>query len=235
MAYQVMNAATVRATVRSITDLDADDVSDALLDLYIRDGYYRILDAEKRWPFLEYSFRFTAREGVRSYTLAEITDEPMSQVVSIVDMADTGERLEMVGYDEAESVYIGAYDVPNDPLYYAIWAGQIHLYPTPSKSMELIARGYREPFDWQTEGGDVDASPSLHFPLVYYACSRIYQQLEDPAMADVYKRSFDEGVALAIKNIQTPTSHHALILSGGKTGKRTMRGWVESLGRSQWG
>jgi hypothetical protein len=29
-----------------------------------------------------------------------------------------------------------------------------------------------------TEGA-VDASPNLHFALVYYACSRVYQRLED--------------------------------------------------------
>lgn len=233
MAYQTMTAAQLRSTIRSITDLDADDVSDALLDLYIRDGYYRILDAEKRWPWLEFTFSFNTRVGVRSYTLADITSEPVSQIVSIVDSRDTGERLDMVGYDEAERIYIGAYDVPNDPLYYAVWAGQVHLYPKPNAVVELVARGYREPFDWQTENGDVDAAPSLHFPLVYYAVSRVYQQLEDPTMANVYKQAFDEGVSLAISNIQTPTSHHALVLSGRKTGRRTMRGWVESLGRSQ--
>ena len=51
MAYNTMTAADIRAAVRSITDLDTDDLPDSLLNLYIRDGYYRILDTEKRWPF----------------------------------------------------------------------------------------------------------------------------------------------------------------------------------------
>lgn len=235
MAYRTMTAAELRTTVRNITDLDADDLPDSLLDLYIRDGYYRILDTEKRWPFLEYSFTFRTRDNVRSYTLADITDEPMSQISSIVDNRDTGYRLQMVAYDEAEQIYIGAYDTKNDPMYYAVWGGQIHLYPKPNGSFELTARGYREPFDWQTEGGNVDASPSLHFPLAYYACSRIYQQLEDASMADMYKRAFDEGVALAVNNTKIPNSHVPMILSGNKTGRRTMQGWLESLGRNQWG
>jgi hypothetical protein len=48
MAYQTMTASDLRATVRDITDLDAEDLPDSLLNLYLRDGYYRILDLEKR-------------------------------------------------------------------------------------------------------------------------------------------------------------------------------------------
>ena len=233
MAYNTMTAAKLRETVRSITDLDVEDVSDAILDLYIRDGYYRILDLEKRWSFLETTFTFPARVGVRSYTIADLADEPVSQIVSVVDNTDIGYRLDYISYDEAEEVYVGSYDTNSRPLFYTVWNGQIHLYPKPDKNITLVCRGYREPYDWQTEGGDVDASPNLHFALVYYACSRIYQQLEDPTMSQVYKQSFDEGVALARKNIMEPTSHAPLILSQGKTGHRSSeRAWLQSLGKN---
>jgi hypothetical protein len=236
MAYNTMTAADSRSTVRSITDLDTGDIPDGLLDYYIRDGYYRILDVEKRWPFLEFSFDFVAQQGVRAYDLETIASEPIGQIVSIVDNQDTGYRLEMIGYDEAERTYSGVYDTTGEPLFFALWAGQVHIYPKPNSNRTLTCRGYREPFDWQTEGGEVDASPNLHFALVYYACSRIYQQLEDAAMADMYKRAYDEQVALAGRSTVTPNSHVPLILSQGKTKHRpTFKGWVESLGRAQWG
>jgi len=238
MAFKTMTAADIRDAVRSITDLDSDDLPDELLNLYIRDGYYRILDTEKRWSFLEYSFSFNTRTGVRAYDVAELTDEPLGQIVSIVDNRGVGFRLDMIGYDMAEATYIGSYDTPSDPLFYAVWAGQIHLYPKPNNVRTLVCRGYREPFDWQTEGGAVDAPPSLHFALVYYACSRVYQQLEDSAMAEMYKRAFDEGVALAVRTATTPTSHNMMILSHGQThNKRSANGWFRSLGsnRSNWG
>ena len=44
MAYVQMTATAPRDTVRSITDLDAEDLPDSLLNVYLRDGYYRILD-----------------------------------------------------------------------------------------------------------------------------------------------------------------------------------------------
>jgi hypothetical protein len=42
MAYAQMTATSLRQTVRDITDLDSEDLPDSLLNLYIRDGYYRI-------------------------------------------------------------------------------------------------------------------------------------------------------------------------------------------------
>lgn len=233
MAYQTMTATSLRQTVRDITDLDSDDLPDSLLNLYIRDGYYRILDLEKRWSFLEKSFTFSTVAEQRDYTIANFTADPISQVVSIIDSTGVGTRLDMVGHDTAEQTYMGSYDTSGDPLFYSVWEGKVHLYPKPNNVRTLSVRAYREPIDWQTTGGAVDASPNLHFALVYYACSRVYQRLEDAVMADAYKRSFDEGVALARTNIMKPTSHAHMVLSAGRTkGRPTFNGWIESLGRN---
>jgi hypothetical protein len=233
MAYSTMTAASLRQTVRDIVDLDAEDLPDSLLNLYIRDGYYRILDVEKRWGFLEQTFTFNTIANQRSYAIETLTGEPISQVVSILDNTGIGMRLDMVGYDMAEQTYVGSYDTAGDPLFYAIWGGQIHLFPKPNNARSLTVRAYREPIDWQTTGEAVDASPSLHFPLVYYACSRVYQKLEDAAMAAVYKQAFDEGVALARSQIAKPTSHGHLIMAHGQTkGRPTYKGWLQQLGKT---
>ena len=232
MGYQTMTATVLRQTVRDIVDLDADDLPDSLLNLYIRDGYYRILDLEKRWAWLETTFTFNTVQDQRAYSIAAFTADPISQVVSVVDNVGVGARLDMIGYDMAEETYIGSYDTSGDPLFYAVWNGNIHLFPKPNNARTLSVRAYREPIDWQTTGGAVDASPSLHFPLVYYACSRIYQKLEDAQMAAVYKQAFDEGVQLARANITKPTSHGQLVMAHGQTkGRPTFNGWVNRLGR----
>jgi len=233
MAYAKMTASQLRETVRQIVDLDTEDLPDSLLNLYIRDGYYRILDINKRWPWLETSFTFTTTPNVRAYVISSFTIDPISQVVSIVDNTGVGARLEMVGYEEAEGTYIGSYDTAGDPLFYSVWNDRIHLYPKPNTARQMTCRGYREPVDWVGLNDEVDAHPSLHFPLVYYAVSRVYQQLEDAQMSAVYKQSFDEGVALAANNIQKPTSHGPLIMShGATTGRPTYKGWLQNLGRT---
>ena len=228
-----MTATALRQTVRDITDLDAEDLPDSLLNLYLRDGYYRILDLEKRWPWLEKSFTFNTVAEQRAYTISAFTADPMAQIVSIVDNTNVGLRLDMVGYDMAETTYVGSYDTSGDPLFYAVWEGKIHLFPKPNNVRTLTVRGYREPVDWITTEGYVDASPNLHFPLAYYACSRVYQRLEDTVMAQEYKRSFDEGVSLARENISKPTSHAHLRLNAGQTsGRPTFNGWLQMMGKN---
>lgn len=233
MAYATMTATQLRQTIREITDLDAEDLPDSLLNVYIRDGYYRILDLEKRWTFLEKSFTFNTIAEQREYEIAGFTSDPVGQIISLVDPTGTGLRLEMVGHDMGESTYIGSYDTSGDPLFYSVWEGKIHLFPRPSNARIINVRGYREPIDWVDEDGVVDASPSLHFPLVYYACSRVYQRLEDTVMAQEYKRAFDEGVVLAKNNIMKPSSHAHLRLSQGQTsGRPTFNGWMQSMGKA---
>lgn len=228
-----MTATALRQTVRDITDLDAEDLPDSLLNLYLRDGYYRILDLEKRWPWLEKSFTFNTVAEQRAYTISAFTADPMAQIVSIVDNTNVGLRLDMVGYDMAETTYVGSYDTSGDPLFYAVWEGKIHLFPKPNNVRTLTVRGYREPVDWITSEGYVDASANLHFPLAYYACSRVYQRLEDTVMAQEYKRSFDEGVSLARENISKPTSHAHLRLNAGQTsGRPTFNGWLQMMGKN---
>lgn len=233
MAYNQLTAAALRQTVRDITDLDAEDLPDSLLNLYLRDGYYRILDTEKRWPFLEKTFTFNTVANQRAYTISAFTADPIAQVVSIVDNTNVGLRLDMVSHDMAEQTYVGSYDTAGDPLFYTVWEGKIHLFPKPNNVRTLTVRAYREPIDWVTTEGYVDASANLHFALVYYACSRVYQRLEDSVMSAEYKRSFDEGVALAVRNIAKPTSHAHLRLNAGQTsGRPTFNGWLQMMGKN---
>lgn len=233
MAYAQMTAQGLRDVVRDITDLDTTDLPDGLLNMFIRDGYYRILDSGDRWPFLEKSFTFNTVAEQRPYVIADFTADPIAEVISIVDPVGVGYRLNMIGHDEAEATYIGSYDISGDPLFYTVWEGRIHLYPKPNNARTLNVRAYREPIDWITTAGNVDASPNLHFPLAYYACSRVYQRLEDTVMADTYKRAFDEGVALARAAVLQPTSHANLVLNAGRTaGRPTYKGWLQNLGRT---
>jgi hypothetical protein len=233
MAYVQMTATALRDTVRNITDLDAEDLPDSLLNVYLRDGYYRILDLEKRWAFLEKSFTFNTVAEQRPYTISGFTADPISQIVSIVDNNNIGFRLDMVSHDMAEQTYIGSYDTSGDPLFYSIWEGKIHLFPKPNNVRTLVVRAYREPIDWITSEGNVDASANLHFPLVYYACSRVYQRLEDTLMAGEYKRSFDEGVTLASANLSKPTSHANLRLNAGQTsGRPTFNGYLQTMAKN---
>lgn len=227
-----MTPADIRSAVRSVMDLDATDLPDAIINLYMRDGYQHIINLERRWRFLEHSFSFNSVVGQRSYNIDLITAQPLREIISIVVNDSTGNRLELVSFDEAESRYTGALDTPNRPLFYAVWQDQIHLFPKPDIAYPLTVRAYRDPIDWVTGNTYVDAAESLHFPIVYYIVSRVYQTQENAPMAQMYKQSFDESVSIARKDLTRPDSAAPLVLSGGKTGRRTQKGWLQALGHT---
>jgi len=130
MAMSRLTLTQIRDNARAITETESDDVSDALLNLYIQDGYNRIIDLERRWPHLEVSFQFDTANGQRSYTVNNYTNHDIREVVSLVDNVNV--RLEWISYDMAEDYYIGAADAPGRPMFVAFWAGQLHLFPQPS-------------------------------------------------------------------------------------------------------
>jgi hypothetical protein len=82
-------------------------------------------------------------------------------------------------------------------------------------------RGYREPsLEWLNQGDAnstylVDLNQEFHLMLVNFVMMRLFQFQEDPEMAAVYQRHFQEGVAIAKDNITAPNSNQPVILSGG--------------------
>lgn len=218
-----LTLAQIRDTAREITETEADDVSDVLLNLYIRDGYNKIIDLERRWPFLEISFQFNTVQGQKSYPIASLNVPAVREIVSVVDASNV--RLQMISLDLAEENFIGPSDVPGRPLYVAFWGGEISLFPTPNNTLPLKTRGYRLPDDWVGSGSIVDGPEEFDLPLVYHAVSRIYQAQEAPGPAGDYERAFNDGIAFARRDIMKPESYAPIRFAGGGRGR--MRGTLD--------
>ena len=213
MAQVRMTRTDIVNSVRAITEMDAADVSDAVIQLYIRDGYNRIVDLERRWNFLEVSFTFNTVVNQQAYTINDYTAYDMREVISLVDPDNA--RLAYISYDTAEEQFLGPVPLVGQPLFYSMWADQIHLFPTPIDTFPLTCRGYRTPNDWVTDNTAVDGPDAFDIPLVYYAVSRIYQAQEEAQTAAIYERSFNEAIALARKDLTRPPSASPTVLAGG--------------------
>ena len=213
MAQVRMTRTDIVNSVRAITEMDSSDVSDAVLQLYIRDGYNRIIDLERRWNFLEVSFSMTTTAEQKAYTINDFTAHDMREVISILDQDNV--RLDYISYDVAEEQFLVSEESFSDPQFYAMWADQIHLFPVPSSTITLLVRGYRTPNDWVTDNTAVDGPDAFDIPLVYYAVSRIYQAQEEAQTAAIYERSFNEAIALARKDLTRPPSASPTVLAGG--------------------
>lgn len=223
----------IRQLVWDIMDLEDTDLPGALVVQFIRDGFDRIINLERRWPFYETTYTLNTVAGQRDYPITSIGTGNLREVVSILDNSSAGNRLSIVSLDEAEAVWHGSFDVPTRPLLYAEWGEVIKLYPRPDTVYPLSIRGYRKPsYTWAT---DIDLSPDcddrFHTALAYYAISQAYKRQEDNEMTQMYKQSFDEAVSLAKQDIMRPPSHRPMIMSRGNV-RPNSKYWLESMGRT---
>jgi hypothetical protein len=219
--------------VRGIIDLEESDLPTSLLRTYLRDGYDRVINLERRWPFFETSSTFSTVATQRDYPVSAIGSGNFREVTSLVDTSISGNRLKLIGMEDAENVWVGSLDVPGRPLFFTFWGGNIQLYPKPDTVYPISVRGYRKAtYDWVSNGTlEVDCDERLHIALAYYALSKAYERQEDPEMAALYKRTFDEAVALARIEIMRSSAHRPAILSGGRP-YPSMNRWLQDLGRT---
>lgn len=224
-----MNLGDVRTTVRDISDLDTTDLPNSLLDTFVKEAFQRIVALERRWPFFQETFTMDTIVDQRPYSIAGIGD--IREIISIVETTASGNRFTEIAYDDAEDIWLGNTDVAGRPYFWAVWDAQIWLYPKPDAVYPLTVRAYRNPsYAWLSNTAtEIDLDGWFHVLLAHYALARVFQRQEDSEMAAMYQRLFEEGVAMARKDLMKARSHRPLLLSGGRK-YPTMRRWLQTLG-----
>lgn len=223
--------------VREITDLDPADLPSDLIVAYMKDGFQRIVNLERRWPFLEASATLNTVASQRDYSLSSIVTNSgtgnLREIVSILDNSASGNRLQLVSLDDAEATWHGAFDTPSRPLFFAEWGDTIKLYPKPDTVYPLTIRGYRKAsYDWTTlRDTQIDCDERLHDAIAYYAVSQAYKRQEDNEMSASYKQSFDEAVTLARKELMRAPTYRQVVMARGVV-RPSERYWLQSLGRN---
>lgn len=226
-----MTLTQVRTMVRDISDLDATDIPNSIIDNAAKEAFQRIVVLERRYPHYQDTLTLTTVANQRAYTISTIGD--IREVISLVDTASDGNRLTMIPYDDAEDIYLGNTDQPSRPFFYAIWDGALHLYPKPDIVYTITVRAYRNPlYTWVADPTlNIDIDDYFHLLISYFVLARVYQRQEDPELSAMYMRSFEEGVAMVRRDLMKTPSARPLLYSGGRQ-YPTMRRWLQTLGSS---
>ena len=224
-----MSLADVRTMVRDISDLDATDIPNSIIDNAVKEAFQRIVALERRYPKYQESYTFNTVANQRAYTLSAIGN--IREVISLVETSSSGSRLTMIPYDNAEEIWLGNTDTASRPYFYAMWDGALHLYPKPDAVYSITVRAYRNPvYTWLTNTSEaIDLDEWFHVLLAYFALARVYQRQEDPELSQMYMRSFEEGVAMARRDLMKTPSARPLLMSGGRQ-YPTMKRWLQTLG-----
>lgn len=220
---------TLRTQVRSMADLDEEDLPDAVVDQFALEGFQRIYALERRWPFLQETYNFSTVVNQREYTVSTIGD--IREIISVVDSSTSGNRLTLIDYNSAEDIWLGNADVASRPYFYAFWNKEIHLWAKPDAVYPMVVRAFRNPvYTWLTNLDEmIDLDEWFHALLPYFVLGRVYQRQEDAQLAQMHLNSFEQGVGLARRDLMKASSAQPVIMSGGKQ-YPTMRRWLQTLG-----
>lgn len=178
----------IRDYVRTHIDLDIEDLPDALLDVFVREGSKRVEKANPRWPFYEATWTFPTVAAQRDYPLSTVSTE----INSIASVSADDRQLLWVGRDVYQELNPLNSTSSGKPKWYTWWADTLSLYPTPDAAYSLTMRGYRKPLDWVADGagGIPDLPDELHNTVATWALSKSYNQQEDPELGGIYEGQF---------------------------------------------
>jgi hypothetical protein len=202
-----------------------DDISTDLVYGFIKEGFQKIYNLSTRWPYYQATYSFSTIANQRGYStfarslpsaqVSSITD--LNQVISVVNNTNAGNALIYLDQFKCESLWVGTQDTTGIPAYFSIWANQVNLWPKPDQVYNISIRGFRRPsLTWLSDANTaIDISPDMQLALTNYVLARIFQFQEDPEMAAVYNRNFEQEVAIIQGNLTAPNNNQPLIMSGG--------------------
>lgn len=135
-----MNLAELRSHIRTTVDLDTTELTNAYLDVIIREASDNIMSRSRVWPWLEQSWTFNADANDQTHTIADIAPEgtEIAEIASIVDTTDGGYDLEPIEHDFAENTWRNMFLTTGTPTHWSQWAGVVYLWPKPSSALSLI-------------------------------------------------------------------------------------------------
>jgi hypothetical protein len=219
----------LRTQVRNMADLDEVDLPDSIVDQFAREGFQRIYSLERRWPYLQETYTFDTVADQREYTISTIGD--IREIISVVDSSTAGNRLTLIDYNQAEDIWLGNTDVPSRPYFYSFWDKKIQFWAKPDAVYPITVRAFRNPvYTWLTNTDEtIDMDEWFHALLPYFVLARVYQRQEDAQLSQMYLNSFEEGVALARRDLMKASSAQPVIMSAGRQ-YPTMRRWLQTLG-----
>ena len=222
---------TLRSQVRDMADLDETDLSNTIIDQFAREGFQRIYALERRWPILQETYTFNTVANQREYTISTIGD--IREIISVVDTSTQGARLSLIDFNDAEQIWLGNLDVASRPYFYSFWDKKLQLWAKPDIVYPMTVRAFRNPvYTWLTDiTENIDLDEWFHAILPYFVLARVYQRQEDSDLANIYMKSFEEGVAFARRDLMKASSAQPVVMSGGRQ-YPTMKRWLQTLGRT---
>lgn len=212
-----MDLQAMRGFARGALDLDAEDLPDTIVDVFIREGTKRIRTVHKEWPFLEATASLATVASQRDYARSAIaTDIDLNDIAFVLG---PNWPLKHVDRSTLDRLYPADVIPSGSPTYFSVWGTVLRLLPTPNAVESLTVRYYRTPVDFtaQGSGAEPDLPADFHEPIAMWAASLAASREDEQETSAFFKRLFDEAVQALVDRYADGPSAAPLVLSGTRT------------------
>lgn len=202
-------------------DTDVDEIPNTLLDIYISEGFDRIVQASTTWSFYAVENTLTTSAGVQSYNFG--TDDATRNaafpyaLLSITDVRGENNSLRPVAHQPTRAAFRQTSPQSSRPFAFSEFGESIYLWPIPDAAYPISVAGYRLPVDWVAAGAgsEPDCPAEFHEVIAYWALARGFAMQSDPEMATYYSNLFDARVRTLKQRYATPRTAGPFVLNGG--------------------
>jgi hypothetical protein len=191
-----MNVQELRDAVRLQLDLDASELTDTAIDLYLLEAFQQTTANENRWPWLETSWIvYATADGV-----ALPLPDGFGVAASVI--SSDGVALDHISHEDAENYFAGD-DDGGTPFAYSLWGDGLYLWPPSNADLTYTLRGWRQLSEawWTFSAESPDCDSRLHPSMVHYAISRAYAGQEDEVLSNLYLSSWRSMVTVTMTAI----------------------------------
>lgn len=201
----------LRTVVRHQTLAETDDVSTALLNTYLNQGYYE-LSLAFDWPWVQETYAISVVDGTQGYAVPA----DYRVLLAIVD-EDKRRTLTQLTPQEALGRFGGDMPEGSDATYYYIWEDTINLIPIPDTT---AASRYTLYYQKAVTALSADADEPLfadefHLILAYYAIARVWEHEEEFDKARQSDDTFNQKAGQMARYYNKRERRVPLVLGGG--------------------
>jgi hypothetical protein len=206
----VANLGQLRAQVRAIADVDANDVSDADINTYINDAYQEAI-ADEQWPFLLSRVSFNTVANESDYLVSTIASD--TEPHRILFVATQGQKLQKVETTDYLSLEpFGQTETTGNPSAWTTLDGtKLVLWPSPNAVIAVQVVYLKIPPDL-TQDSDTPQFPSrYHYILKWGGLRYVYTKIGDLESAEGALKQFDESAQAMAADLVRSTPQTTLV------------------------
>jgi hypothetical protein len=188
-----MTRAELRQYVRDLTLTQSHEVSDSLVDIFLQEGYFKLV-TRHHWSWLHQD----PHEFVPGTGVFDLEAFPVHPVIAIYDLAPSvGSNLPLTQITRSESTFfLRTRPIGRAARFYFVEGQNLYFDPEPNDDEAFVCSYYAD--DGWDAGPDVvpgRVPEAFHTSiLANYAIGRVWERQEDLDKADAYLGRFEMGI-----------------------------------------